>query len=244
MFKYFIVFLCFITIGALFYFKIGPEVAENKGIPSSGPGAPLLKASSQYTARIALVMGIGDYHDAFVGKFEFDDLSNPVNDAKDMATVLRNLGFDVILKLNLKNRAAMKKAVFEFRQRLPETGAVGLFYFSGHGFQYNNANYLMPVQTAIPTDIDIEDQVLRTDYVLKHLEKANRQGVNLIILDACRNSIPTDFFDDRENKGLFDNDLKAGFTNMQAPQGSLIAYSTGPNTTSWGGSYYRSTHIL
>jgi uncharacterized caspase-like protein len=236
MFRYLIVFLCFIAIGALFYLKMGPQqVAETKGIPSSGPVAPPLKASGPYTARIALVMGIGEYHNAFVGKYQFDNLSNPVNDAEDMAAVLRNLGFDVILKRNLKNRAAMKKAVLEFRQRLPENGAVGVFYFSGHGFQYNNVNYLMPVQAAMPTAIDIESEVLRTDYVLKHLEQVNQQGVNIIILDACRDSIPTDFFDDRENKGLFDNDLKAGFTNMQAPQGSLIAYSTGPNTTSWGG---------
>ncbi|MDM8562163.1 SUMF1/EgtB/PvdO family nonheme iron enzyme [Candidatus Marithioploca araucensis] len=200
----------------------------------SGQAASLVGTGS-YNARVALVMGFGDYRKAFVGKFEFDSLRNPVNDAKDMAKTLRNLGFDVILKLNLKTKAAMKKAVLEFRLRLPKTGAVGLFYFSGHGFQYQNANFLVPVQAAMPSDIDIESEALRTDYVLRHLEKANRQGVNIVILDACRDSIPSDFFDDRENKDLFAGDLKAGFTNMQAPVGSLIAYATAPNTTSWGG---------
>ncbi len=223
----------FIIIGALFFIKPSTDVAEKKGISLSGQAS--LVGTGSYKSRVALVMGFGDYRKAFVGKFQFDSLRNPVNDAKDMAKTLRNLGFDVILKLDLKTKAAMKKAVLEFRRRLPETGAVGLFYFSGHGFQYQNANYLVPVRAAMPSDIDIEGEVLETDYVLRHLEKANRKGVNIVILDACRDSIPSDFFDDRENKGLFAGDLKAGFTNMQAPVGSLIAYATAPNTTSWGG---------
>jgi len=231
--KIIIVFFGIIIMGALFFIKPSTDVAEKKGISLSGQ-ASLMRTGS-YSTRVALVMGFGDYRKAFVGKFEFDSLRNPVNDAKDMAKTLRNLGFDVILKLNLKTKAAMKKAVLEFRLRLPKTGAVGLFYFSGHGFQYQNANYLVPVRAAMPSDIDIESEVLETDYVLRHLEKANRQGVNIVILDACRDSIPSDFFDDRENKDLFAGDLKAGFTNMQAPVGSLIAYATAPNTTSWGG---------
>ena len=235
MLRVIIAFVGIIIVGALLFSQFGPEVAENKGTHLSGQTATPLMETGSYSARIALVMGIGDYRNAYVGKYEFDDLRNPVNDAKDMAKVLTNLGFKVILKLNLKTRAAMKKAVLEFRENLPETGAVGLFYFSGHGFQYQNANYLVPTKAAMPTALDIEDEVLETDYVLRHLEQANRQGVNIVILDACRDSIPTDFFDDRKNKGLFEADLKAGFTNMQAPIGSLIAYATAPNTTSWGG---------
>ena len=234
MLRVIIAFVGIIIVGALLFSQFGTEVAENKGTHLSGQATPLVGTGS-YSARIALVMGIGDYRNAYVGKYEFDDLRNPVNDAKDMAKVLTNLGFKVILKLNLKTRAAMKKAVLEFRENLPETGAVGLFYFSGHGFQYQNANYLVPTKAAMPTALDIEDEVLKTDYVLRHLEQANRKGVNIVILDACRDSIPTDFFDDRKNKGLFEADLKAGFTNMQAPIGSLIAYATAPNTTSWGG---------
>ncbi|HIE02320.1 MAG TPA: hypothetical protein EYP59_18900, partial [Thiotrichaceae bacterium] len=186
-------------------------------------------------SRIALVMGIGNYQNAFIGKYPFESLNNPVNDATDMAKTLDKLGFEVILETELKTKAAMKKAVLAFRKRLPKDGGVGLFYFSGHGFQYQNANYLVPLNAAIASDIDIEDQVLKTDYVLRHLEKANQKGVNLMILDACRDSIPTDFFDDRETKGLFADELKTGFTTMTAPVGSLIAYSTAPNTTSWGG---------
>jgi formylglycine-generating enzyme required for sulfatase activity/uncharacterized caspase-like protein len=128
----------------------------------------------------------------------------------------------------------MEEAVLAFWQRLRDTASadVGLFYFSGHGFQYQNTNYLVPAEAAIANRLNIKSKALETDYVLQHLEDANSQGVNLMILDACRDSIPPGFF--KENKGL-QNLLKAGFTNMEAPVGSLIAYSTAPNTTSWGG---------
>ncbi len=186
-------------------------------------------------SRIALVMGMGNYQNAFIGKYPLESLNNPVNDATDMAKTLDDLGFEVMLETELKTKVAMKKAVLAFRKRLPKDGGVGLFYFSGHGFQYQNANYLVPLNALIASDIDIEDQVLKTDYVLRHLEKANQNGVNLMILDACRDSIPADFFDDRETKGLFADELKTGFTTITAPVGSLIAYSTAPDTTSWGG---------
>ncbi|MDM8560684.1 SUMF1/EgtB/PvdO family nonheme iron enzyme [Candidatus Parabeggiatoa sp. HSG14] len=185
-------------------------------------------------SRIALIIGNSDYKNAFIGKYPFEPLDNPVNDAVDMAKVLRNLGFEVILKTNLKTKAAMKKAVLKFRRRLSRNGGVGLFYFSGHGFQYENVNYLVPLHAVAPSEVDIEDEMLTTNYVLRHLEGVNNKGVNLIVLDACRDSIPSDFFENRENKGMFTEDLKAGFTNMKAPVGSLIAYSTAPNTTSWG----------
>ncbi|MEN8217882.1 MAG: hypothetical protein ABFS56_16235 [Pseudomonadota bacterium] len=55
-------------------------------------------------------------------------------------------------------------------------------------------------------------------------------GVNIIILDACRDSIPDDFFNDGENKGAFKG-LGTGLTQMNVLRGSLIAYSTAPNTT-------------
>ncbi len=218
-----------ITAGFLTYYDyLNPDTPP---LPPKGPKVLVHDDAS----RIALVMGMGNYQNAFIGKYPLESLNNPVNDATDMAKTLDDLGFEVMLETELKTKVAMKKAVLAFRKRLPKDGGVGLFYFSGHGFQYQNANYLVPLNAAIASDIDIEDQVLKTDYVLRHLEKANQNGVNLIILDACRDSIPADFFDDRETKGLFADELKTGFTTITAPVGSLIAYSTAPNTTSWGG---------
>jgi formylglycine-generating enzyme required for sulfatase activity len=231
MFRYLIVFISFFVFSCT-------ELNQHKGVGNSTSPTASSGSTSDNLSRVALVIGNGNYHNAKIGTYFFDPLRNPVNDAEDMAKVLKNLGFEIILKTDVKTRTAMEEAVVAFWDRLRETPSadVGLFYFSGHGFQYQNINYLVPAEAAIANRLNIKNKVLDTDYVLDHLEDANRQGVNLMILDACRDSIPASFFDDRKNKGLFaEHLLKVGFTNMKAPVGSLIAYSTAPNTVSWGG---------
>ncbi len=76
--------------------------------------------------RVALVIGNGAYRDA--------PLANPPNDARRMAETLRDLGFDVIERIDADQKA-MKLAIFELGDRLEEAGkdAVGLFYYAGHG---------------------------------------------------------------------------------------------------------------
>ena len=60
--------------------------------------------------RTALVIGNGDYQ-------IISPLRNPVNDARAMARVLRELGFDVIAKENL-TRYEMRKAIRDFGREL------------------------------------------------------------------------------------------------------------------------------
>jgi uncharacterized caspase-like protein len=120
----------------------------------------------------------------------------------------------VILKTNVGKRA-MKAAVRDFRKRLRRRGNVGLFFFSGHGFQHNNINYLIPLKADIQNDFDIEDEAIKASYVLLNMERANK-GVNIMILDACRNSLSKDFF--RNPKGVFKG-VSSGLTSMTAPTG-------------------------
>src|SRR5437660_866105 len=83
-------------------------------------------------SRIALVIGNAAYKDA--------PLTNPTNDARDMATTLSQLGFSVTLKENADQRS-MKQAIRQFGTEL-RGGGVGLFYFAGHGVQFKGRNYL------------------------------------------------------------------------------------------------------
>jgi len=175
------------------------DTEQSKGVGSSTPSTAINHStSSTQTTRIALVIGNGDYDEKF-NKLQLEKLRNPVNDAIDVAKVLEQLGFQVILKTNVQKKTAMKKAVRDFTQRLGQHD-VGMFYFSGHGFQQNNINYLVPLRADIHNDIDIEGEALPAKYVLNQMERATR-GVKLMILDACRESIPDDFF--RKSKGAF-----------------------------------------
>ena len=90
-------------------------------------------------ARIALVIGNGDYEHA--------PLKNPVNDAALMATTLRGVGFEALDYTNV-NRRELKRAFSRFGKRIEESGrdTVSLVYYSGHGAQVRGENYLIPVR--------------------------------------------------------------------------------------------------
>jgi len=62
-------------------------------------------------------------------------LPNPATDAKSMATVLRNVGFDVVEGTNL-SRDKMTERLLEFGKKA-EGADVALFFYAGHGIAIN-----------------------------------------------------------------------------------------------------------
>ena len=107
-------------------------------------------AKNDTTKRTALVIGNSEYLNA-------RKLSNPANDATDMAAVLADLGFEVIHGTNL-NMKEMTDKVREFGDTLKAKGGVGLFYYAGHGVQVGGRNYLVPIEANIPR----EDEMIST----------------------------------------------------------------------------------
>jgi hypothetical protein len=168
-----------------------------------------------YASRLALVIGNNDY-------IYSQPLNSPVNDAKDMAKVLRGLGFTVIDRYNLKQRS-FDRAVQSFEKQLHNYN-VGLFYFSGHGLQAQGDNYLVPIDARIQSAVDIKYVSINANQILKKMESANKH-TNLLILDACRNNPFKSI-----HKGL-----SKGLAEM-SPRGSLIAFATAPGTTALDGS--------
>jgi hypothetical protein len=157
--------------------------------------------------RVALIIGNADY--------KFAPLKNPVNDAEDMNASLKKLGFDVIF---LKNASyeSMETGIKKFKKKLGND-VIGLFYFSGHGVQYEGMNYMIPADISEPTISKIKYRSIPIEYVLSNMEEAKNQ-VNIIILDASRNN-------------PFKNGTRAvrkGLAQITAPSGSLIAYATSP----------------
>ncbi len=164
--------------------------------------------------KTALVIGNSDY--------SFSPLPNPVNDAKDMASSLRDLGFDVDEHTNL-DRSSMRKAIREFGIKLKK-GGVGLFFYAGHGIQYKGKNYLIPVNTDISSEDEVEDEGIDANSVLRKMESAGND-FNIVIMDACRNNPFARSFRSSEQ----------GLARMEGPVGSIIAYSTSPGSTAADG---------
>jgi len=177
-----------------------------------------LKGLDSYSdsKRLALIIGNGKYKNV-------QSLRNPVNDAKDMAAALRNLGYEVILKTD-SSRKAMIEAMQDFGAKLQRQGGVGLFYFSGHGLQVQGINYLVPSDADIKSEADIEFAAVAVDRVMAQMKRAKNK-LNLVFLDACRDN-PYD----TRIKGL-----KKGLAGIKGPTGTLIAFATAPDAPSWGG---------
>ncbi|MBU2548274.1 MAG: SUMF1/EgtB/PvdO family nonheme iron enzyme [Proteobacteria bacterium] len=164
--------------------------------------------------RVALVIGNGAYKTA--------PLKNPVNDARDIATALKELGFEVIHKENADKRA-MIEAIDLFYARLVKAD-VGLFFFSGHGMQVKGRNFLIPVDARVQTETDVEFESVDAGRVLGKMESAQAE-VNIVILDACRNNPFARSF----------RSTASGLARMDAPAGSFLAFSTAPGSVASDG---------
>ncbi len=157
--------------------------------------------------RLALVIGNGAYRTA--------PLKNSINDAEDMAATLKKLGFKVILKKDADQRT-MEDSIRHFGRQL-RNGGVGLFYFAGHGVQVEGRNYLIPVDAKIESESDVKYEAVDAGRILGKMEDAENR-LNIVILDACRNNPYARAF----------RSAQSGLARMDAPTGSLVAYSTAP----------------
>ncbi|AMK10903.1 formylglycine-generating enzyme required for sulfatase activity [Pseudodesulfovibrio indicus] len=165
--------------------------------------------------RVALVIGNGGYASS--------PLNNPVNDAKDMADKLRGLGFEVTLLTDAGQRK-MEDAIHAFDARLGGAN-VRLFYYAGHGMQVQGANYLIPVDAEVRAERDIKYEAVNAGRVLDGMADAG-PGVNILILDACRNNPFARSF----------RSGSRGLARMDAPSGSMIVYATSPGDVAADGS--------
>ncbi len=168
-------------------------------------------AEEEIQTRWALVIGNADYATG--------ELLNPVNDARDVAQILHDLGFAVDLRENVGHQA-MEDAVRAFGRRLEE-GQVGLFYFAGHGVQLHGENFLIPVGTKIVKESEIPYKAVDLGFLLDHMGESPDR-LNIVILDACR---------DNPFRGRLTRSFTAlgqGLAQTKAPTGTIIAYATAP----------------
>ncbi len=167
----------------------------------------LLQPAAAQQSRVALVIGNARYAEA--------PLKNPVNDARAMAAALRARGFEVLIRENA-TKQQMEAAVADFGEKLNEN-ATGLFFYAGHGIQVQGRNYLMPVDARVVSEQRVRLEALDVDAVLDQMQAA-RSKVSMVILDACRNNPFERRF--RSTGG--------GLAQINAPEGTLIAYATAP----------------
>jgi uncharacterized caspase-like protein len=145
-------------------------------------------------------------------------LKNPANDAAAMDAALHKLGFEVHTLRNL-DLPHMEAAIDEFTAGLT-SGSLAFFYYSGHGLQVNYTNYLLPVDFAASSEIDVKYKAYPATRVQEKME-ASGARLRVLVLDACRN-----------NPFRFRRDALGGLASMPVnAEGTLVAFATGDNNT-------------
>lgn len=174
----------------------------------------LILPSMAEERRVALVIGNSSYRNA-------PPLQNTVNDARDMAVALRRVGFEVVDGIDLDKRG-MDMALTKFA-RLAQDADAALFYFAGHGLQFNGQNYLVPVEAKLEDEVSLQYEMTRLGDVLTALNFA--KGVKVLVLDACRNNP----FVSQLAKGSRNVSVDRGLAPIARAQGMVIAYATQAN---------------
>lgn len=176
-------------------------------------GSPTVRrsetADSYPEKRIALVIGNSNYEN-------LSFLRNAQKDASDMVEVLSALGFDVIETYEASYEEMMT-ALNKFASQARNYD-VALFYYAGHGTQYEGKNYLLPVNYDNTRRSSL-DRSLHADDVLQRVEDSGAP-VQLIFIDACRNVDQS-----------FTRSASSGLARMEGGIGSVIVFSTQSNKT-------------
>lgn len=178
---------------------------------------PVKEITDQNLRRLALVVGNS--------KYPGQELANTISDADAMNLKLRSLGFDVIY-VTEANRRTLDTKINEFGAKARGYD-VAMFYYAGHGIQYNGMNYLIPVDADLASESDIEYECTNVNRVLSKLDESGCK-MKIIALDACRNNP----FERSWHRGAGQG---RGLSAINAPVGTFISYATSPGTTASDG---------
>ena len=189
-------------------------VTANQAVAQTANQVVAQKKANQVVAqkKVALVIGNDEYANE-------PPLQNPGRDAWLIAAHLEKLGFELVGDRALidLDKATTDRMVSLFGAKAQDAD-VALFYFSGHGTQFNGANYLLPIDVG-PDKKTIGLQALNADLVVEVMEES-RARLKIVLLDACRSPF----------KGP-----GGGLGSMQAPAGTMIGFATQPNHTATQG---------
>ncbi|MCG6859207.1 MAG: caspase family protein [Salaquimonas sp.] len=180
------------------------------------------EASASQERRVALVIGNSAYENV-------PELPNPRNDAEAISAALTRLDFEVIEGLDLKRPQLVDK-IRQFARQM--RGAdIALLFYAGHGLQVGGRNYLVPVDTELLDEADLEFETVPLDVIMAQMEREPR--TNLIFLDACRNNPLARNL--ARSMGTRSAGVGRGLAPIESGVGTLIAFATQPGNVALDG---------
>ncbi len=207
-----------------------PSLPRRSQHPGSASGRALLvlllallacwSAPASAASRMALVLGNSEY--------EFGPLPNVANDTAALAAKLEQFGFVVETASNL-DQSQTYNTILHFLAQAASAGEV-LFFYAGHAIQVNGRNYIVPLDAKVG-GTDLMFTLVDLRFLTERLEGLSAR-TKLIILDACR-----------DNPFSRAANASGGLAEMNAPLGTLVAFSTAPGYTAEDGSGEHSPYM-
>jgi uncharacterized caspase-like protein len=166
----------------------------------------------------------------FIGNNEYQNcaLNCCVNDADDLSNKFRSMGFSVTVEKNAKF-SKMREIIDEFADQISPDDLV-VFFFAGHGLQWNDQNYLMPIDTnRITKKEHLKDRAINAQSTLNTMSAMEPYAI-IFLLDCCRDyCIENEALRSARTRG--GAPLNSGLAPMRAPAGSLVAFACAPGDT-------------
>lgn len=158
--------------------------------------------------KIALLIGNNDY--------SFQPLANPLNDVDGIYKTLRAIGFEKndIKVLKNASKTKMETALANFSQRA-SSAEIALVYFSGHGMQVNNTNYMFPAKANPTKPVDLFGLVDLNYFI----QSASSAKYGIILVDACRTNPLVKYFQNGKHKG---STAKKGLGQVTPKTGQVV----------------------
>jgi hypothetical protein len=182
---------------------------------------PQTPAGAPTGRRVALVIGNGAYKNVHA-------LPNPPRDAKLIASVLHDVGFQTVISVSDLTRDKFFEALKTFAEEA-EKADWAVVYYAGHGFEIGGVNYLVPVDAKLAADRDAEAQAVALEQVIAAVGAARK--VRLVILDACRDNPFAPTMQHTLSLKLVDK----GFSNIEPGAGFMVVYAAKHGETAMDG---------
>ncbi|CAF1327468.1 unnamed protein product [Adineta steineri] len=120
----------------------------------------------------------------------------------------------------------MRRTIDDFTDSISENDLV-VFFFAGHGTQWNDQNYLLPVDNnRIITKEHLKTRAINAQHTLDHISSKN-PAATIFLLDCCRNYVI-------KNEALLDSQTRGssesptGLTKMEVQRDSIIVFACAP----------------
>jgi uncharacterized caspase-like protein len=151
-----------------------------------------------------------------------------INDANDLAKKLHSIHFQITIGTDL-NYEQMDLMIEAFLDTICPDDLV-LFFFSGHGHQWDGHNYLMPIDDhRIDAPKMIKHRAINAQVILERIMDRHSSAA-IFLLDCCRSYLVRN---EIQTKGP--NEI-GGLSTMRAVAGSLVAFACDAGKTVVDGS--------